>query len=66
MDAVYAFASGAERLLIFLSVVLVLVGCILAWKIQKGDVYHSVPWIPWLVPAVAWLVAALCGYLALA
>ncbi|MDN6301474.1 MAG: hypothetical protein L0K12_05295 [Brevibacterium aurantiacum] len=60
-----SFVSGLEPLLIALIAVCVLVGCVAAMKILKGDVYHSVPWFPWLVPIISWLAAAACGYLVL-
>jgi len=55
-------ASGASSVLAIVAIGLVLVGGYMAALILKGDVYHSVAWLPWAVPAVAWLAAAVCAY----
>lgn len=60
-----SLTAGLESLLLVIAVVCFLAGCVLAMKILKGEVYHSVPWIPWLVPITAWLAAAACGYIVL-
>lgn len=61
-----SLATGIEPLVLCIAAVCFLAGCFLAMKILKGDVYHSMPWIPWLVPGVAWLSSAACAYLVLA
>lgn len=57
METIDAIVAEFQTPILMGSLLLIMIGGFFAYKINRGEVDHSIPWIIWLVPTTAFIVA---------